>query len=293
MLMKLSLGQCARLACLWEAAAPKAGNVHPGRDFADLKYADFVASAEAIAPVFDRADRQAVGETVLAAIKATRRIVATNTNLGIVLLLAPMAAVPREQSLRQGVPAMLDALTLTDSRDVYAAIRLACPGGLGQSAEQDIAAEPTLPLRQIMTLAADRDRVARQYAFGHEDVLDVGMPALLDSFERFGAAEQAIVFAHLAILARFPDSLIARKRGLEEARQASRNARAVLDAGWPQTPKGQAAFAALDAWLCAEGHARNPGTSADLVTACLFAALRDELVPSSVNRDPPLAPSAQ
>ncbi len=101
---------------------------------------------------------------MLDAIRATRRVVATNTNLGIVLLLAPLAAVPRDNRCAQGIPAVLDALTVEDARDVFAAIRLASPGGLGQAAEQDVADEPSLPLRQIMALAADRDLVARQYA---------------------------------------------------------------------------------------------------------------------------------
>jgi triphosphoribosyl-dephospho-CoA synthase len=277
--MDLSLGQCAQCACLWEVTAPKAGNVHQHRDFADLTFADFVASAHAIAPIFDKASQQAVGQTVLNAIRATRRVVATNTNLGIVLLLAPLAAVPRGLSLRQGLPVILESLTIEDSRDVFAAIRLATPGGLGSVAEEDIATEPTMPLRRVMELAAERDLVARQYAADYKDVFDVGLPALLDGFEHRGSADDAIVFAHLVLLAYYPDSLIARKRGLEEAKEAGRRAMDVLNAGWPESAWGQAAFADLDGWLTAVGNARNPGTSADLVTACLFAGLRDNKIP--------------
>jgi triphosphoribosyl-dephospho-CoA synthase len=288
--MKLSLGQCAQFACLWDVMALKAGNVRPGRDFADLTFADFVASAHAIALVFDNASQQSVGQTVLNAIRATRRVVATNTNLGIVLLLAPLAAVPRGLSLRQGLPAILESLTIEDSRDVFAAIRLATPGGLGRAAEEDIATEPTMPLRRVMALAADRDLVARQYAVDYKDVFDIGTPALLDGVKRFGNMEDAIVFAHLVILAEFPDSLIARKQGLEEAKEASRRARDVLAADWPKSSMGQAAFADLDTWLTALGNTRNPGTSADLVTACLFAALREgkiPLIPPQNPRSPP------
>jgi triphosphoribosyl-dephospho-CoA synthase len=273
--MRLSLGQCARLACIWEATARKAGNVHPERDFADLRYADFLASAAAVAPIFERADRQPVGQTVLEAIQASRAVVSTNTNLGIVLLLAPLAAVPASQSSRQGVPAVLAALDVNDSRQVFAAIRLAQPGGLARVAAQDVSGEPTLPLRQVMALAAQRDLVARQYANDFRDVFDFGGPLLLDGLRRFGNLENAIIFAQLGFLARFPDSLIARKRGAAEAEQARRLAQEVLDAGWPESVSGKQAFAAFDAWLSAEGKTRNPGTSADLVTACLFAALRE------------------
>ena len=89
------IGQCVERACKLEVTARKAGNVHPERDFADLHFTDFIASATAIAPVLDQAVGQSLGRTVLGAIKATRRVVASNTNLGIVLLLTPLAAVPR------------------------------------------------------------------------------------------------------------------------------------------------------------------------------------------------------
>src|ERR1700723_2922340 len=82
-------GLCAQLACIFEATARKAGNVHRFRDFDDLGYVDFLTSAAAIGPVFDDI-RGSLGKTILQAVKATRAVVATNTNLGIVLLLAPL-----------------------------------------------------------------------------------------------------------------------------------------------------------------------------------------------------------
>jgi triphosphoribosyl-dephospho-CoA synthase len=279
-------GQCAQLACVWEVTARKAGNVHPGRDFPNLRFTDFLASAAAIAPAFDRAERQSVGQTVLDAIRATRGVVSTNTNLGMVLLLAPLAAVPGSRPLRAGLLSVLSALTVDDARQVYAAIRLAVPGGLGQAPTEDIAKEPTVPLRQAMALAADRDLVARQYVRDYEDVFDLGIPILLDGLSRHGDLETAIILAHLGILAKHPDSLIARKRGPEEAGEARRLAVGVLEAGWPSTAAGQAAFAAFDAWLTAVGNARNPGTSADLVAACLFVALREKWIGASAMSAP-------
>jgi triphosphoribosyl-dephospho-CoA synthase len=96
---------------------------------------------------------------------------------------------------------------------------------------------------------------------------------------RIGDLEEAIIFTHLTLMAQFPDSLIARKRGREEAAEAGDRAREVLRAGWPDTTAGRSAFAAFDAWLTELGNARNPGTSADLVTACLFATLREREIP--------------
>src|SRR5437868_13826738 len=142
----LSIGLCAQLACVLEVTARKPGNVHRFADFDDLTHLDFLLSAAAVAPVMDEAPRRRVGETVLAAIRATRRVTAANTNLGIVLLLAPLASVPLGEDLLMGVRQVLRGLTLDDSRDVFAAIRLANPGGLGRSPEQDVADEPTQPL---------------------------------------------------------------------------------------------------------------------------------------------------
>jgi triphosphoribosyl-dephospho-CoA synthase len=274
----LPTGLCAQIACIWEATARKPGNVHRHRDFDDLRYTDFLLSAAAIAPVLENAPRQRIGQTVLDCIRATRCVASTNTNLGIVLLLAPLAAVAPDQDVRSGVEAVLAALNGEDSRDVYAAIRLAKPGGLGRVPEEDVHAEPTRPLREIMALAADRDLVARQYADGFREVLDEGVPALLETWKRSGRMESAIIGCQLRLLASHPDSLIARKIGLAAAAEASRRAAQVVAAGWPGVPAAASALAELDAWMCDDSHRRNPGTTADLVTSCLFVALRDGLL---------------
>jgi triphosphoribosyl-dephospho-CoA synthase len=271
----LSIGLCAQLACIWEATARKPGNVHRYCDFDDLSYLDFLLSAAAVAPVLENAERQRVGQTVLQAIQATRQVVATNTNLGIVLLLAPLAAVARPQRLAAGLPHVLSGLTVADARDVYEAIRLAVPGGLGEVPEQDVRGDPTQTLREVMVLAADRDLIARQYVNGFREVLDDGVPVLSRALEQGSFLEPALITCHLHLMAAYPDSLIARKRGQAEASEAAHRAARVLAAGWPHTASSQATLAELDAWLRAEDHSRNPGTTADLVTACLFVLLRD------------------
>lgn len=262
-------GLCAQIACIWEATARKPGNVHRYCDFADSTYLDFLLSAAAISPVMTTACQRHVGATVLDAVRATRRVTGTNTNLGMVLLLAPLAAVPPEQQLASGVERILANLDVEDARLVYEAIRLASPGGLGRVSEQDVSAEPTQTLRQVMTLAADRDLVARQYANGFTEVFQDGVPAVLAGLERTKTMEGAIIFAHLHLMAKHPDTLIARKRGWAEAEEAARRARTVLDTGWTELDS-------FDAWLRAEGHARNPGATADLLTACLFVLLREK-----------------
>jgi triphosphoribosyl-dephospho-CoA synthase len=274
----LSVGTCAQLACIWEATARKPGNVHRYRDFADVTYLDFLASAAVVAPVLDRALTRRVGETVLDGVSATRRVVTTNTNLGILLLLAPLAAVPDGEGMRRGVDKVLSQLDVADARAVYQAIRLASPGGLGHVSAQDVAEEPTQTLREVMTLAAERDLVARQYAYGFREVLEIGVPSLARDLQETRALESAIIFCQLSLLAELGDSLIARKRGPVEAEAARAWARRLLDERWPHTAASRETLAAFDAWLRAEGHSRNPGTTADLVTACLFVALREDRI---------------
>lgn len=274
----LSIGTCAQLACIWEATARKPGNVHRFRDFADVTYLDFLTSAAAMAPILDRAVTRRVGETVLDGVRATRRVVTSNTNLGILLLLVPLAAVPDGKDIRLGIDNVLSHLDVADARAVYEAIRLASPGGLGRVSEQDVADEPTQSLREVMALAAGRDLVARQYANGFCDVFETGVPALDHGLRETGCFESAIIFCHLSLLADMGDSLIARKRGQAEADMARARARRLLEARWPHTASSQEMLAAFDAWLRAEGHSRNPGATADLVTASLFVALREDRI---------------
>jgi triphosphoribosyl-dephospho-CoA synthase len=273
----ISVGTCTTLACVWEATAPKPGNVYRGADFDDLTYADVLTSASLVGPIVERSAEQGVGATVLAAVEATRSAVGTNTNLGILLLLAPLAVVARDTPLPTGIAGVLRSLTPQDARDVYAAIRLAQPGGLGQVAEADVhdPAPPTIPLVAAMRLAEERDLVARQYTANFEQVF-LAADHLEQSLARGLPLSAAIVHGYLRLLADFPDSLIARKCGPEVAREASDRAAAVLASGEPESADYQAAAAELDFWLRSDGHRRNPGTTADLVATGLFVLLRDE-----------------
>src|SRR5215468_292881 len=99
----LSVGLCSQLACIWEASARKPGNVHRYCDFADVSYLDFLTSAAAIAPILEAAEGKPVGRTIFDAVAATQQVVATNTNLGIILLLAPLAAADRSKLLPAGL----------------------------------------------------------------------------------------------------------------------------------------------------------------------------------------------
>ena len=297
----VTVGRLATLVCLWEVMASKPGNVHRGADFEDLSFADFVTSAWAIGPVLDRIEQLGVGGTIHRAIAETRRWVDSNTNLGMMLALAPIAAAAvqieacpsspvwlaqqredRTKRLRQAVGQTLSTLTPEDSREVYRAIRLAVPGGMGKVEEHDIQSEAPASLLEAMRLAEDRDRIARLYVTDYDDLFGFALPTLESLLkDRTGSPSlggietsvllDVIVGLHVEIMAKWPDSLIARKCGVQLAEQARQlTERHVVsqlrfsDAWWD-------AIRDLDFWLRADGHRRNPGTTADLVCATLYA----------------------
>lgn len=255
--------------------SPKPGNVGPESEFANASVDDFLKSAYAIAPVLAADGNRSLGERVLEAVQATRMVVNHNTNLGIILLLAPLAAVPRDQSLQDGIGDVLNSTTLEDSRLMYRAIRTAQPSGLGEAGEQDLNHEPTLNLLECMKLAADRDMIAAQYARGFHDVLKTGQNFLQECSQLPLTQPQQISLLAVRFLAEFGDSLIARKCGIEMSNVVREKARSLLDIGWPMQHDAGKQYAAFDAFLRADGNRRNPGTTADLVAAILFAALRE------------------
>ena len=266
----------AQLACLLEVSAPKPGNVSPFASFRDATYEDFLASAAAIGPALLLAGERSLGATIRAGVEATARWAPSNTNLGLVLLLAPLAQAalrPGEMSLRAQVAATLAATTVADARDAYVAIRSAAPGGLGRASEQDVASTPTATLREAMALARDRDAIAREYATDFETTFAIGAPALRRARSDGLAWRDAIVEAYLTLLAASPDTHIARKLGLDTAVTVQRRARAVLDAGGIRTTAGRDAIAALDRELRDEANTLNPGATADLTGAAIYVVL--------------------
>jgi triphosphoribosyl-dephospho-CoA synthase len=270
-----AVAAAAQLACVLEASAEKPGNITPSHDFADTSYEDMLRSAIALGPELGRAGDRGVGDSVLAAVEATRRVAGANTNLGIALLLAPLA---RAALLGTDVEMVLSALTLADARAAYAAIRAAGAGGLDEPVEQDVRTEPTVTLRAAMQAAAERDAVAAEYATGYAVTFELGLPALARALGDGLRPRAATVELYLGLLAALPDTLIARKRGRAAAEAASARAGEVLAAGGVRSAAGRTALAAFDAELRRDGNALNPGTTADLVTAVLFVALLEGLL---------------
>jgi triphosphoribosyl-dephospho-CoA synthase len=236
-------------------------------------------SAIAVGPELAHAGERGVGDTVLAVVQASRAAAATNTNLGIALLLAPLAkAALAGGPLRDGLGATLRALDVADARAAYAAIRLAGAGGLDEPVEHDVRSEPTLGLRDAMASAAARDSIASEYVSDFALTFETGLPALAAALGDGLAERVAIVELHLRLLEAAPDTLIARKRGAAAAARVSAGASEVLRVGGVRTAAGRRALRSFDATLREPGNALNPGTSADLVTATLFVALLEGIL---------------
>src|SRR6266496_693588 len=266
----------AQLACLLEASAPKPGNVSPFASFRDTTYEDFLASAAAIGPALSLAGERSLGATIRAAVEATARWAPSNTNLGLVLLLAPLARAaltPGGASLRARLAATLAATTVADARDAYAAIRLAAPGGLGRAPDQDVAGTPSATLRDVMALAVERDAIAREYATDFRSTFELGAPALRAALADRLPWRDAVVEAYLTLLGAAPDTHIARKLGLPAAITVQQRGRSVLDAGGVRTAAGREAIAALDGELRDEANTLNPGATADLTGAAIYLVL--------------------
>jgi triphosphoribosyl-dephospho-CoA synthase len=272
------VGAAAQLACLLEASAPKPGNVSPGRHFPDARYDDFLASAVAIGAPLAGAGKRPLGATIRLAVEATARWTRSNTNLGIILLMAPLARAATSpsnagSSLQDGVRRVLEDTTIDDAKDVYAAIRRAAPGGLGRAPEQDVRDDPTVTLVEAMRLAADRDGIAREYAEGFSMTFEAGAPAL-ERARRDGLDwNDAVVETFLTLLAAGIDTHVARRGGPDLANEATRLARAALARGGVRSEDGRRAIGEMDHALRDARHLGNPGTTADLTAAAIFVSL--------------------
>lgn len=268
----------AQMAALLEASAPKPGNVSRYHDFGDTRFEDFLLSAAAIGPAMGDVGALGVGAAVERAVADTRRWVRSNTNLGIVLLFAPLARAAALDGgpLRRRLAGVLAELGVADAAAAYAAIRAARPGGLGTAPEQDVRTMPTVSLLEAMRLAADRDSIAREYATDFALIFETGLPTLRRARAAGAPWPAAVLETFLVLLAAAPDSLIARKRGRAAAAEVSREAARVLAAGAPGSAARDAAVARLDRALRAEGNALNPGATADLAAAAIFALLLED-----------------
>lgn len=281
----------AQLASILEVSAPKPGNVSRQHDFADTKFGDFVISGVAIGdPAAKAAGRGykagrgeidigdvGTGELIKEAVfEASKWHSGRNTNLGIVMLLIPLSAsagmsIAKGNKPRENIEPIVKGTTYRDTLSLYEAVRHANLGGLGSSKRLDVnnpdsdrqIKKDGINLYEVME-ATDADSIARELVTSYDISFNIGYPAIQEA-SAGGNISDAIVHAYLTILSKIPDTLIARKNGMDVARKVSADARAVLG--------GRLDIAEFDASLRGEGNRLNPGTTADLVASSLMIAL--------------------
>lgn len=263
--------QAFKSACIAELEALKPGNVHIFADGHGMQVVDFIKSAEVAAAPLAKSEFT-VGQRIFYAIQATNQAVGCNTNLGIVLLCAPLmqaACLDENSSVEARISTVLQNLTLQDATLVFDAIKIASPAGLGKSDRHDVNQPPQVTLLDAMLEASEKDCIARQYANGYQEIL-LGLQSYSALLQRWQRPAWAVTGLYLHFLASGPDSHIARKYGSEAAEiilnQAIQYKKAFFECENPKTL--MAALLKWDAELKSKGI--NPGTSADMTVATLL-----------------------
>jgi len=322
-LQPAALPMAIGLACQWEALAAKPGNVHRLADFADMGLVDFLSSAVVVAGVAQQwlprwAERVVsltagssatepaatmFGEFVFDAVRATRQVTATNTNLGICLLLGPLAesftrldgtpcgaggtVSERLVTWSNAAAQLVERASVDQTRWLYRAIALASPGGMGHVDQADVDAlsslGPTDTVAHVMRLAAERDTIAAEYGRGFTLIFNHVVPDLAAFYAAGYGLQWATIATFVRRLARQPDTLIARKVGWAKAGEVATWAQRLADEYFPdqadfsrfepRQEECEMALGDLDFALRGDGHRLNPGTTADLIAAGLFVAV--------------------
>ncbi len=265
-------------ACECDVQAFKPGNVSVYNEGHDMTVEDFIRSAEvSAAPVTN--PEYSLGEKIFYAVQATREAVGCNTNLGILLLCAPLFQAvyqqQADQSLRNSLRLVLENTTVDDADWVFKAITLAAPGGLGESKEQDVADSPVVSLIKAMEIASKKDRIAMQYATNYKDIFDFSILRYNTAFVKFDDQAWAAVSVFTGLLSRYPDSHVERKYGDKYSGWVLKQMITVDDA-LLNTKRPEQLVPMLhevDRKFKAKGI--NPGTTADLTVATVLVVLME------------------
>lgn len=265
-------------ACECDIQAFKPGNVSVYSEGHEMTINDFILSAEVSADLITN-PVYTLGEKIYYAVKATRVAVGCNTNLGIILLCAPLIqAAYRQQSgqkLRDVLEQVLENTTVEDAEWVFKAIALAAPGGLGESKQQDVNETPVVTLTQAMALARDKDRIALQYVTNYKDIFDFAILRYNDNYFRFEDQAWAAVSVFTGLLRRYSDSHIERKYGEKYSKWVLEQIITVDDALLSTCSPEQLIPMLHEVDSAFKEKSINPGTTADLTVATVLIVLME------------------
>ena len=256
-----------------EVTSLKPGNVSHFSEGHGMTVDDFIKSAELTSPILCD-PTLSVGERVLEGVRVTMSGVGCNTNLGMLMLFAPLvrAAELGMASLQSNLGVVLRELDVKDTSCIFKAIHHANPGGLGESEKYDVnkKLDAGTTIQKAMAEAQNRDLIAKQYVTGFIDILSLGFICIEDFAARWNSVEWAAVACYIGFMAEFPDSHIRRKFGLEVAEKIKIKAVPIAKAFQKNdSPEdGAEMLKKFDRELKNKG--ANPGTSADLTAASLL-----------------------
>jgi triphosphoribosyl-dephospho-CoA synthase len=297
------ISNCLELAILFEISADKPGNVNLTTGFEGTRYEHFLASAVAASPFFEMAaDRGAAiskGEISASGVglgQIIRDCVANvsawqrggNTLLGTIILFMPLAVaagmastetgnVFDVQQLRKNLKIVVESTTPEDAVMVYEAIEIAKPSGLGGAPDLDVTdsnskkriLEKGVTLYEVFDIAKDYDMICSEWVNNYPVTFDFAYPFLMEQIGKTKPLTVAVIHTFLNVLAEYPDTFIARKAGVERAREVSLMAREVLQLGGLETLKGRERLNEFDKQLKRSDSLLNPGTTADIIATAL------------------------
>ena len=290
MILPQQLSELYQQACEVELQAFKPGNVSVYADGHDMTVADFRISAEVSAAPLCNPD-YSLGEKIFYAVKATREAVACNTNLGIILLCAPLleaiSVKSEDLTLRQALRQVLTTTTLEDADWVFKAIVLASPGGLGKADNQDVTKKPSVSLTEAMRLASEKDRIARQYVTDFQDIFDFAVLIYYNAVSKWGNQGWAALSVYASLLCQFPDSHIERKYGDQFSEMvASKMSQLSNELSKAENPEHILPLLySMDQELKSKGV--NPGTMADMTVATVLTVFLEDFIRSLLNNNLP------
>jgi len=268
-------------ACMAELQALKPGNVHVFADGHGMTIHDFVKSADVSAAVIAEPNLS-VGERILHSVVATKNAVDMNTNLGIILLCAPLIhaafSINSEQTLQQNLNDTLSQLTISDAQYAAEAILLASPAGLGGVNDNDVHEKSSVTLLAMMQSAQHQDRIAWQYANSFSDIFNFGLSRYSEAQDKWQNRSKtqhsawATTALYLGFIARQLDTHVVRKYGESLATDVMNEAQDI-EAAYLSTDNPKLIQKKLLDWDASlKGRSINPGTSADITVACVLAS---------------------
>jgi len=281
MILQQQISKLYQQACEVELQAFKPGNISVYAEGHDMTVADFRISAKVSAEALCNIN-YSLGEKIYYAVQATKIAVSCNTNLGIILLCAPliqaMSAIKPDVTLREALHAVLMTTTIEDASWVFKAITLASPGGLGHADNQDVSEQPSITLTEAMRLSSNKDRIALQYVSDYQDIFDFAVPIHYNALTKYSHSEWAALSVYAALLTHFPDSHIERKFGNQYSEMvAARMLKVSSELSKASVPEQILPLLySVDQEFKAKG--LNPGTMADMTVATVFTVFLEEVI---------------